>query len=103
MSHTPFFTLAHGPSVDFLPQQREARDDMICPACGGQLTALGVEGLVIDACRGGCGGLWFDNFELHKVDDWHERLGDPLLAIEVNPQAVIVPDRRPCPKCVGVV
>ncbi len=76
---------------------------MNCPACGGQLTALGVEALVVDACRGGCGGLWFDNFELQKADDWHERLGESLLAIESNPQVAIVPGRRSCPKCVGVV
>ena len=75
---------------------------MICPACSAQLVALGVEGLVVDACRA-CGGIWFDNFEVHRVDEWHESLGDPLLAIEVNPDAVIVPDRRPCPKCVGIV
>jgi uncharacterized protein len=78
-------------------------NDMICPACGAQLTALGVEGLVIDACRDGCGGLWFDNFELHQVDEWHERLGDSLLAMEVNPGAAIVPDRRHCPRCPDVV
>jgi Zn-finger nucleic acid-binding protein len=76
---------------------------MICPACGAQLTALGVEGMVIDVCRGGCGGLWFDNFELEKMDDWHERIGDSLLAIEVNPHATIVTGRRTCPRCLGVV
>ena len=76
---------------------------MICPACGGQLTALGVEGLIIDVCRGGCGGLWFDNFELEKMDDWHERAGVSLLDVEVNPEAAIVTTRRACPRCLGVV
>jgi Zn-finger nucleic acid-binding protein len=76
---------------------------MICPACGAQLIALSVEGLVVDVCRDGCGGLWFDNFELEKVDDWHERLGETLVALDINPQAIVIRDRRPCPRCHGVV
>lgn len=76
---------------------------MICPACGAQLTALSVEGLVVDVCRDGCGGLWFDNFELDKVDEWHERLGETLVGLDINPEAVVIRDRRSCPKCHGVV
>ena len=76
---------------------------MNCPACGSQLTALGVEGLVVDACRDGCGGLWFDNFELERVNEAQERLGESLLTIESNPEATIIPNRRPCPKCHGIV
>ena len=59
--------------------------------------------MVVDVCRGGCGGLWFDNFELAHVDEWHERLGDSLLAIESNPNVTVVPNRRTCPKCEGIV
>lgn len=76
---------------------------MNCPACGAQLTALSVEGLVVDVCRQGCGGVWFDNFELDKVDDAHERLGEALTAIEFNPAANIIRDRRSCPKCAGII
>jgi len=31
---------------------------------------------VVDVCQNGCGGIWFDNFELEKVDEKHETL-DP--------------------------
>jgi Zn-finger nucleic acid-binding protein len=47
--------------------------------------------------------LWFDNFELDKVDEWHERLGESLMSVEFNPGAVAIQDRRSCPRCPGVV
>ena len=53
----------------------------------------------MDVCRAGCGGIWFDNFELRKVDEAHESLGESLAAIETNPAATIVLERRRCPKC----
>jgi uncharacterized protein len=75
---------------------------MLCPACGNELVALHVEGLVVDVCRTGCGGIWFDNFELSKVDEAHERLGEELIGLEFNPNAVVVREKRPCPKCPGI-
>jgi uncharacterized protein len=38
---------------------------MKCPACFNELTQLQVGSLVVDVCQGGCGGIWFDAFELH--------------------------------------
>jgi uncharacterized protein len=76
---------------------------MNCPACGAELVALGIEGMVVDVCRGGCGGIWFDNFELDKVDEAHEALGLALLAAEFNPNARIIEERRTCPKGCEVV
>jgi len=75
---------------------------MNCPACGAQLIAFGVEGLVVDVCRDGCGGIWFDNFELNKVDEAHEKLGEALIALDFNPSATVLRDKRPCPKCTGI-
>lgn len=75
---------------------------MICPACAAQLSALKLPGLTVDVCRAGCGGIWFDNFELGKVDAAHESLGEALTKIQPNPAAVIVPYKRPCPKCTGI-
>jgi len=63
---------------------------------------MNVEGLEVDVCRGGCGGIWFDNFELSRVDQPHEPLGAALMALEINPAATIVPNRRPCPRCEGI-
>lgn len=55
----------------------------------------------MDACRGGCGGIWFDNFELRQVDEASEKLGESLAAVEFNPDAILLRDKRPCPKCAG--
>ena len=41
---------------------------MICPACGHLLKKIHVNAVEVDACHGGCGGLWFDNFELKRFD-----------------------------------
>jgi Zn-finger nucleic acid-binding protein len=63
---------------------------------------LNVEGLAVDACRGGCGGIWFDNFELSRVDEAKEKLGEVLAALEFDPNAVVLREKRPCPKCAGI-
>ena len=75
---------------------------MICPACASPLTSLNVEGLVVDVCRGACGGIWFDNFELSRVDEAKEKLGEALVALQFDPDAIVLREKRPCPKCVGV-
>lgn len=73
---------------------------MNCPACTRPLTALFVEDIEVDACHGGCGGLWFDNFELAKFDEPHEPVDDTLLIVPLDP--AVHPDteaKRNCPKC----
>ena len=75
---------------------------MNCPACASPLTTLNVKALAVDACRGGCGGIWFDNFELKKVDEAAEKLGATLAALEFNPKAAMVQHKRPCPRCADI-
>ena len=48
---------------------------MKCPACFNQLTEMQVGSLVVDVCDGGCGGIWFDAFELQQVDEEDEAAG----------------------------
>lgn len=73
---------------------------MDCPACDHTLTPTDVGGLTVDVCEGGCAGLWFDNFELEKVDEAHESAGEALLDVEGDPSARRVDDRRfDCPAC----
>lgn len=55
---------------------------MNCPACGTAMTEMTVAGVKIDACQGGCGGLWFDRFELAKVEKAGQSAGAELLDIE---------------------
>ena len=79
---------------------------MKCPACGHLLTKMEVGGLTLDVCKGGCGGIWFDSFELKKIDEPHESAGEELLEIERKPGInVDHTKRRNCPKpeCKGMV
>lgn len=77
---------------------------MNCPACNRVLEKMKVSDLEVDVCRGGCGGIWFDNFELQKVDEQHETAGETLLNIERDPMVrVDYSDRRNCPKCKDMI
>src|SRR5213593_176873 len=76
---------------------------MKCPACFNQLSSTTVGKLTVDVCRGGCGGIWFDAFELQQVDEPQESTGDWLLHIERDPQVHVDTSlKRACPKCAGV-
>lgn len=73
---------------------------MKCPACDGDLVKIEVGDIAVDACKGGCGGLWFDRFELDKVDEPHEEAGIGLLDLERDPSIEVDHEtRRVCPKC----
>ncbi len=76
---------------------------MNCPACGATLEEVIVGGIAVDVCKKGCGGLWFDNFELQKVDEPHESAGESLLEIRTEGNVKTDPSQmRMCPKCEGV-
>lgn len=77
---------------------------MNCPACGNVLQAITVSDIAVDVCEGGCGGIWFDNFELKKFDEPHESAGQELLDIEQNQSITVDRSKRlKCPKCDDVV
>ncbi len=61
--------------------------------------------LELDVCDGGCGGIWFDHYELAKVDEATEPAGEGLLDVAVDPALQVDLDRRrECPTCTdGVV
>ena len=77
---------------------------MNCPACENMLQEITVSDITVDVCQGGCGGIWFDNFELKKFDEPHESAGEELLDIERD-QGIIVDHikRLKCPKCDDIV
>ncbi len=76
---------------------------MKCPACFNELTPLQLCNLNVDVCQGGCGGIWFDAFELQKVDEEDETAGEPLLNIQRDERLVVDKSRkRECPRCAGV-
>ena len=73
---------------------------MKCPACEHALSQMIVGDITVDVCKGGCVGIWFDRFELQKVDEPHESAGEALLDIERNEKTVVDhAKRRRCPKC----
>ena len=76
---------------------------MNCPACSQELTETQVGAVVVDVCHGGCGGIWFDLFELQRVDEQHEAAGEPLLNIPRDPALQVDFSRkRACPRCEGI-
>ncbi len=76
---------------------------MKCPACFNELSSLCVGGFEVDVCRNGCGGVWFDAFELQKVDEVHETEGNILFHVPRDPAVVVDQTaKRLCPRCTGV-
>jgi uncharacterized protein len=74
---------------------------MKCPACGYLLTSRKAGDISVDTCEGGCGGVWFDNFELRRVDAaGAESLShvarDPMLRVDHE-------SKRRCPRCADQV
>ena len=58
---------------------------------------------MVDVCDCGCGGVWFDAFELQKVDEPGEEAGERLLEFKRGPRVAIDTSRkRECPRCNGI-
>ncbi|MBI1177616.1 hypothetical protein GC207_09275 [bacterium] len=77
---------------------------MNCPACDHLLQPLKAGPVMVDACIGGCGGIWFDAFEMQKVDEEHEPGAEQLLDIPGDSNVQVDYDRkRKCPRCETVV
>lgn len=77
---------------------------MKCPGCANTLSAVSVENLTVDMCKSnGCGGIWFDQFELERTDD-ADRIGEELVAMQDSEakHCSTVDQKRDCPKCAGV-
>lgn len=77
---------------------------MICPACAATLTERAVEGIQVDVCDGGCGGIWFDQLELARMQALPEGAGAELLDLKRNPAVPIDLDsKRNCPCCANQI
>jgi hypothetical protein len=50
-----------------LPDASEERV-IECPVCSNVMTTMTAEGVTVDVCAGGCSGIWFDWFELARVE-----------------------------------
>jgi len=78
---------------------------MICPTCECELKKVLIEDIELDACKDGCGGIWFDRFELQKMDEAHEFTDENLIdLLSVETKKDFDPAiRYHCPKCKDVV
>ena len=64
------------------------------------LQEITVGDVQVDVCKGGCGGIWFDQFEFKKFDEPHESAGEALLDIERDESLTIDRSKKlKCPKC----
>ena len=78
---------------------------MKCPACANYLTPYYANPITLDVCAKGCGGIWFDAFELQKMDEVHEPVREELINLRPKkelPEAQLTA-KRVCPKCEGIV
>ena len=71
-----------------------------CPACGRALYPVSFGEITLDACEGGCGGVWFDRSEL-KAGVWPRTGAEPKpVHMQWDPQVTVDPARpRECPRC----
>lgn len=77
---------------------------MECPVCSNHLSKLTAGNIELDVCQGGCGGVWFDEHELHKFDEPHEFSDSAVLNLRKgSPSNGLRTKARPCPKCDGEV
>lgn len=73
-----------------------------CPACQKDMTKVFVpkEGVNIDICLDGCGGMWFDNRELKYFDEQNEKIDEIVIAIKDKKfESVNESNHRSCPTC----
>lgn len=73
-----------------------------CPACQKPMTKIFVptEGVNIDVCLDGCGGVYFDNREFKYFDEKHENIDELAKAIEGKEFAKVDESLpRSCPVC----
>lgn len=78
-----------------MPESRNLK----CPACENNLIPFEAGAVVVDICKRGCGGIWFDKDELYRVDNKQELNGSCLANISANPNVQINNSDRYCPVC----
>ena len=73
-----------------------------CPACQKEMTKVFVpsQGINVDVCLDGCGGIYFDNREFKYFDEQHEDI-DELLKAKEGKEFIKVDETLPrtCPVC----
>ncbi len=81
---------------------KDTYETINCPACGKPMKKVFLENqdFFVDVCLDGCGGIWFDNRELHKVDEQDNDITNLQNAYKGKTfQKVDKTDDRICPLC----
>jgi len=76
---------------------------MNCPACEKPLQIIRAGTFDVDVCQDGCGGTWFERFEIDHFDGRDSTPGEELekqIRIQHPPKKK---EKRICPKCLAVV
>ena len=72
---------------------------MQCPACESKLNEVDLYGLRVDLCLNGCGGVWFDRFELNQANEIHADTVQRLFKTSTSEYSEkIKTKQRRCPK-----
>lgn len=80
----------------------ETFEEIRCPACQKIMKKIFVprEGINVDICLEGCGGMFFDNRELSYFDEQNEDINEILAAISDKTfEPVNQANFRTCPSC----
>ena len=83
---------------------KDTQETLFCPACGKDMKKIKMrkEGVFLDVCINGCGGIYFDNRELEKFDENSEDISDLVAAYEGKTFKKVDQDiDRVCPCCGG--
>lgn len=81
-------------------------EDIYCPACGKKMQKIFMpeQGVNLDVCVDGCGGIYFDNREFKKFDEPHEDIS-PLVEVLAGRVFKTVDEsaERKCPVCGNIM
>ena len=74
---------------------------MKCPVCQKHMELVEISGVELDYCRNGCGGIWFDNFEIKRLDEENEGGGEVLEEILAQKRVddTVRTEKLNCPRC----
>ena len=80
----------------------DSHQTLRCPACGEEMKKIFIpsQGINIDICTEGCGGIFFDNRVFAMFDEKHENIDEIIKAVE-NKEFQKVDESLPryCPAC----
>ncbi len=73
---------------------------MKCPACENELTEHKISGVLVNVCRGSCGGLWFHLTQIKKIERLKPGSGATLLNFKLADGVKTYRGaEHPCPQC----